>query len=101
MTKPDNFPVYLCTENINTFVSSSTTTMGLLDFIFGDSDEWDMTKNYLGKHGEFDLNDEERIIEEEIYGMKAQDHDADVESHFGWEHVLSYDCDDYPAEEDW
>jgi len=75
--------------------------MGLFDFLFGNDNSFDMTKDYIGKHGEFDRNDEDRAICEDMFGMKSQNHDADLESHYGWENKLNYDSDGYPDEEDW
>lgn len=71
--------------------------MGLFDFLFGR----DMTINYIGKHGEFDRNDEDRAICEDMFSMRATNHDADLESHFGWENKFNYDSDGYKDEEDW
>jgi len=75
--------------------------MGFLDFLFGTDDSFDMTKDYIGKHGEFDRNDEDRAICEDMFGMRSQHHDADLESHYGWENKLNYDLDGYSDEEDW
>ena len=75
--------------------------MGLLDILFGLDDSFDMTKDYIGMHGEFDRNDEDRAICEDMYQMRALDHDADLESHFGWENELNYESDGYSDEEDW
>jgi len=87
--------------------------MGILDFIFGSDksyyennhqeescDLFDMTKNYYGKHGEFDRNDEERGICEDMYGMHSDNPDADLEYHYGWENKLNYDTDGYSDDED-
>lgn len=60
-----------------------------------------MTKDYAGKHGEFDRNDEDRSICEDMFSMRAHDHDADLESHFGWENKMNYDNEGYSDEEDW
>lgn len=75
--------------------------MGLFDFLFGNGSNFDMTKDYIGKHGEFNRNDEDRAMCEDMFAMRAHEHDADVESHFGWENKLNYDSDGYSDEEDW
>lgn len=59
----------------------------------------DMTADYYGKHGEFDNNDYDRAINEDIQQFRSGDKDFDAEYHFGWEHKLNYDSDDYPDEE--
>lgn len=88
--------------------------MGLFDFIFGiDSGsgspessgllgDFDMTRDYIGKHGEFDRNDEERAICEDMFSMKVCDDvsDEDLTEHFGWENKLNYDSEGYSDEED-
>jgi len=87
--------------------------MGLFDFIFGiNSDssssnssdllgDSDMTKDYIGRHGEFDRNDEERAICEDMFSMKVCDgvSDEDLTEHFGWENKLNYDSEGYSDEE--
>ena len=75
--------------------------MGLLDFLFGGSDIFNMTRDYIGMHGEFDRNDEDRSICEDMFAMRSHDHDADLKSHFGWENKLNYDSDGYKDEEGW
>ena len=60
-----------------------------------------ITDNYIGRHGEFDRNDEDRANSEEMYAMRSFDHDADTTEHFGWENDLNYDTDDYDEQEDW
>ena len=74
--------------------------MGLFDFYSDSDDSFDMTGAYIGKHGEFDRNDEDRAACEDIFEMRVNDSDADVESHFGWENKLNYDSDGYADEED-
>lgn len=71
--------------------------MGFFDILFGSS----MTDNYIGRHGEFDRNDEDRAICEDMFGMRSQNHDADLEAHYGWENKMNYDSDGYADEEDW
>lgn len=67
-----------------------------LDDSFVKPEPWkSMTADYYGKHGEFDNNDEDRAICEEMFGMKAQCPDVDLEEHFGWENKLNYDTDGY------
>lgn len=41
--------------------------MGFLDILFGNGSSFDMTKDYIGKHGEFDRNDEDRAICEDMF----------------------------------
>lgn len=71
--------------------------MGFFDILFGSS----MTDNYIGRHGEFDRNDEDRDICEDMFAMRSRNHDADLEAHYGWENKMNYDCDGYADEEDW
>ena len=75
--------------------------MGLFEFLFGKSDSSDFTKDFVGKHGEFDRNDEDRDICEDMFGMKSQNPDADLESHYGWENKINYDGDGYDDSLDW
>lgn len=37
----------------------------------------------------------------DMYGDRAQNHDTDLEFHYGWENKLNYDSDGYDDEEDW
>lgn len=44
--------------------------MSLYEFIFGKPS---MTSDYIGSHGEFDRNDEDRANCEDMFGMRAPD----------------------------
>ena len=60
-----------------------------------DPDFWDMTKDYLGKHGEFDYNDEARRISEDIQQFHNANPDADLSDHYYWEDILNAETDGY------
>ncbi len=72
--------------------------MGFFDF-FSDDSSNDMTRDYIGEHGEFETSDYERGLCEDMFSMRIEDHDADIESHFGWENELNYESDGYGDEE--
>ena len=75
--------------------------MGLFDILFGKHDSDDMSRDFFGKHGEFDNNDEMRDICEDMFGMHSQNPDADLEEHYGWENKLNYDGDGYSDDDNW
>ena len=56
---------------------------------------YDITSNYIGKHGEFDRNDEDRAIAEDMYAMHSGNSGTDLQEHFGWENDLNYNSDGY------
>jgi len=58
-------------------------------------DDFDMTKDYYGKHGEFDRNDESRRISEDIQQFHNSDPDADLTDHYYWDDVLDAETDGY------
>lgn len=60
-----------------------------------------MTSDYYGKHGEFDSNDRDRAYNEDMFSMRHDDPNSDIEEHYGWENKLNYDSDGYPEEENW
>lgn len=74
--------------------------MGLLDFLFGNDNSFDMTKDYIGMHGEFDKSNDDIATCEDMFSMRSEDKSADLESHFGWENKLNYDTDGYDDEEE-
>lgn len=43
--------------------------------------------------------DEETDICEEMFSMRANNHDADIEAHYGWDHMVSYDSHSYSDKE--
>lgn len=63
--------------------------------VFLDRDFWDMTKDYMGKHGEFDYNDEARRISEDIQQFHNANPDADLYEHYYWEDILNAETDGY------
>jgi len=63
-------------------------------------DEFSLTSDNLGRHGEFDANDRDRAYNEDIEQFRNGDKDFDAEEHFGWEHNLNYESEGYPDEED-
>ena len=74
--------------------------MGIFEYFFGSSADNDLTADYIGMHGEFDRNDEDRAICEDMFAMKSQNPDVDLMEHFGWENKLNYDCEGYDDELD-
>lgn len=55
----------------------------------------DMTKDYYGRHGEFDKNDEARSTSEYIQIFHNDDPDADPTDNFHWDEVLDAESDGY------
>lgn len=55
----------------------------------------DMTKDYYGRHGEFDENDEARSTSEYIQIFHNEDPDADPTDNFHWDEVLDAESDGY------
>ena len=64
-----------------------------------DEFDFDMTKDYYGKHGEFDKNDEARSTSEYIQIFHHEDPDADPTDQFHWDEVLDAKSDGYLDEE--
>ena len=60
-----------------------------------DPDFWDATKDYYGKHGEFDFNDEARRVSEDIQQFHRAMPDADLSEHYYWEDILDAKTDGY------
>lgn len=67
----------------------------------GSSDDYsvtfdsDMTKDYVGKHGEFDRYDESRRVSEDIQQFHNCHPGADLSDHYYWDDVLDADTDGY------
>lgn len=55
----------------------------------------DMTKNYYGMHGEFDINDESRRVSEDMQQFHNSHPDADLTDHYYWDDVLDAETDGY------
>lgn len=66
--------------------------MSLYKLIFGKES---MTSDYIGSHGEFDRNDEDRAYCEDMQQMESCNPDTDLEEQFGWENKLNYDSEGY------
>ena len=60
-----------------------------------DRDSGDMTKDYMGRHGEFDYNDEARRISEDMQQFHNANPDADLSDHYYWDDVLNAGTDGY------
>lgn len=58
-------------------------------------DDFDMTKDYYGKHGEFDRNDESRRVSEDIQQFHNCHPDADLHDHYYWDDILDAKTDGY------
>lgn len=58
-------------------------------------DSSDMTKDYMGRHGEFDYNDEARRISEDMQQFHNANPDADLSDHYYWDDVLNAGTDGY------
>lgn len=56
---------------------------------------FDMTADYYGRHGEFDVNDEARRISEDIQQFHNSDPSADLSDHYYWDDLLDADTDGY------
>jgi len=72
--------------------SSSTQSSGSR---YGWLDDFDMTKDYYGKHGEFDRNDESRRVSEDIQQFHNCHPDADLHDHYYWDDILDAETDGY------
>lgn len=62
---------------------------------YGWLDDFDMTKDYYGKHGEFDTNDESRRASEDIQQFHNCHPDTDLSDHYYWDDVLDAETDGY------
>ena len=62
-------------------------------------DDFNPTKDYYGKHGEFDKNDEARSTSEYIQIFHHETPDADPTDQFHWDEVLDAESDGYLDEE--
>ena len=51
-------------------------------------DNFDPTRDYYGRHGEFDTNDESRRVSEDIQGFHNNFEDSDLLLHYHWDEVL-------------
>ena len=60
-----------------------------------EEDSHDMTRDYYGKHGEFELNDEALRASEDIRGFHSNYPDTDLSDHYYWEDVLDAETDDF------
>lgn len=58
-------------------------------------DDFDMTKDYYGKHGEFDRYDESRRVSEDIEQFYNCHPDADLSDHYYWDDILDAETDGY------
>ena len=104
LTQIAKYTAYLCVGTIK------RTSMGIFDFIFGspqqdsrrDDSSYRSSNCFITYDDSyFKNNDEDRAICEDMYGDRAQNHDTDLEFHYGWENKLNYDSDGYSDEEDW
>ena len=62
-------------------------------------DDYDMTKDYYGKHGEFDKNDDAWGTSEYIRQFHNDDPDMDLSDHFDWQERMDAESDGYLDED--
>ena len=63
-------------------------------------DLWDkggVSGDFIGNHGEFDVNDEARRVSEDMQQFHNNHRDADLTDHYYWDDVLDADTDGYIA----
>lgn len=66
------------------------------DFTREENSSWgNITDDYYGKHGEFDINDEARRISEDMQQFHNANPDADLTDHYYWDDVLDAETDGY------
>ncbi|MBO4476411.1 MAG: hypothetical protein J5737_06800 [Bacteroidales bacterium] len=58
-------------------------------------EDFDPTRDYYGKHGEFDINDECRRASEDIQGFHYNYPDAELTDHYYWDDVQDAETDGY------
>ena len=58
-------------------------------------DDHDMTRDYYGMHGEFDINDESRRVSEDMQGFHDNYPDSDLSDHYYWDDVVDAETDGY------
>lgn len=71
--------------------------MGFFDTLFSPS----KGKKASGNQSLYDREDEQLDILEDMYAMRSQNPDADLEAHYGWDNKLEYDTDGFDDKEDW
>lgn len=59
----------------------------------------EISDDYYGKHGEFDINDESRRVSEDIQQFHRSHPDADLSDHYYWDDILDAETDGYLDEE--
>ena len=62
-------------------------------------DDYDMTKDYYGKHGEFDKNDDSWGSSDYVRQFKNNDPDVDLDDHFDWQEQLDAESDGFMEKE--
>lgn len=69
----------------------------------GDSSSWldnfDPTRDYYGKHGEFDRNDDSWGTSEYIRQFRNSDPDVDLSDHFDWQERLDAESDGFTEDD--
>lgn len=75
--------------------SASSSPSKLSGSRYGWLDEFDMTKDYYGKHGEFDRNDESRSVSEDIQQFHNGSPNTDLHDHYYWDDILDAKTDGY------
>ena len=59
----------------------------------------EISDDFYGKHGEFDLNDESRRVSEDIQQFHRSHPDADLSDHYYWDDILDAETDGYLDED--
>ena len=54
-----------------------------------------VSDDFIGHRGEFDLNDEARRVSEDMQQFHHNHPDADLSDHYFWDDVLDAETDDY------
>ena len=86
----------LTTKNGSSFETGNSS--GLRDENNWQDDVWkggQVSDDFIGHRGEFDLNDEARRVSEDIQQFHNNHPDADLSDHYYWEDVLDADTDGY------
>ena len=84
--------------NIDTSIDPSPTGSGLWGRKSWLDDVWkggQISDEYFGHRGEFDLNDEARRVSEDMQQFHNSHPDTDLSDHYYWDDVLDAETDDY------
>ncbi len=91
----------LCASSVGSYSYSSNSYKHKDDDSDGNSDRsswsdsFDPTRNYYGKHGEFDSNDESRRVSEDMQQFHANYPEVELTDHYDWHDELEAETDGY------